>query len=107
MLPGLETTVDLNTEKQTASVTERRTGTVDALIHLHKMPGPHNAMVRGNSTYMKVWRALADATTYGLLFLTLSGIYLWAVLRSERRVGLTLISLGAVSFLGLVYAIIH
>jgi hypothetical protein len=80
---------------------------VDALIHLHKMPGPHNASIRGNSTYMRFWRGLADSTTYGLLFLTLSGVYLWALLGAERRIGGILLSLGAITFFGLVYAITH
>ena len=107
MLPGCETTVDLNVESRTASISRQRTGMVDALIHLHKMPGPHNASIRGNSAYMRFWRGLADSTTYGLLFLTLSGVYLWAVLRAERRIGGILLSLGAITFFGLAYAITH
>jgi hypothetical protein len=107
MLPGYETTVDLNLEQRTASVSQRRTGTVDALIHLHKMPGPHNASMRGNSSYMRLWRVLADATTYGVLFLTLSGVYLWAVLRGERQIGGILLLAGAVTFAGLVYALTY
>jgi hypothetical protein len=71
------------------------------------MPGPHNANIRMNSLYMRVWRVLADVTGYGLLFLALSGVYLWAVLRAERSIGMALLSLGAVSFFGLIYAISH
>ena len=106
-IPGRETTVDLNLATRTAAIAERETGISDALIHLHKMPGPHNVVIRGNSTYMRIWRALADVATYGLLFLTMSGLYLWAVLRAERRVGLALLSLGAVSFFGLIYALAY
>ena len=105
MQPGREITVDLDMERHTATVADQTTGFAEALIHLHKMPGPHNVSVRGNSLYMRVWRVLADATTYGLLFLTLSGVYLWTVLRAERRVGLALISAGAFSFFGVLYAI--
>lgn len=54
---------------------------------------------------MRAWRILADATAYLLLFLTLSSVYLWTALKAERRLGLVLISAGAVSFFGLVYAI--
>jgi len=107
LLPGRETTVDLNLEYRTATVSERRKGISDAMIYLHKMPGPHNVNIRVNSSYMRVWRWFADLATYGLLFLTLSGVYLWAVLRAERRVGLALLSVGALSFFGLVYAIAH
>jgi len=105
MVPGRETTVDLNLERRTAAVSVRETGLGDAIVHLHKMPGPHNVNMRGNSTYMKVWRRLADVSSYGLLFLTLSGLYLWIALRAERRIGLTLLSLGALSFFGLIYAV--
>jgi hypothetical protein len=106
-IPGRETTVDLNLLSRTATISERNMGVSDALIHLHKMPGPHNVNIRVNSSYMKVWRWIADVTTYGLFFLTLSGVYLWAVLRAERRVGLILLSAGAFSFFGLLYAISH
>lgn len=105
LVPGRETTVDFNLEGRTAAVSVRETGLPDALVHLHKMPGPHNVNMRGNSAYMQVWRWLADVASYGLLFLTLSGIYLWIALRAERRVGLTLLSLGALSFFGLIYAV--
>lgn len=106
MLPGREITVDFDLlERHTAKVADQVTGFAEAVIHLHKMPGPHNVNVRGNSLYMRVWRVLADATTYGLLFLTLSGVYLWTVLRAERRVGLVLLSAGCVSFFGALYAI--
>ena len=105
LVPGRETTVDLNLESRTAAVSVRETGFADALVHLHRMPGPHNVNMRGNSTYMKVWRWLADVSSYGLLFLTVSGIYLWIALRAERRIGLTLLSLGAFSFFGLIYAV--
>ena len=60
VVPGRETTVDLNLPKQAATVVERNTGVADALIHLHKMPGPHNVNIRANSTYMQLWRVLAD-----------------------------------------------
>ena len=49
---------------------------------------------------------LADATAYLMLFITLSGIYLWFALKAERRVGITLALAGAVTFWGLVYAVI-
>lgn len=107
LLPGHETTVDLNLETHTAAISERSTGLADAFVHLHKMPGPHNVNMRGNSLYMNVWRMLADVTTYGLLFLTMSGLYLWMVLRAERIVGLVLLALGTISFFGLIYVIVR
>jgi hypothetical protein len=105
-VPGRETMVDINVEKRSAEISARPTGTWDALVYLHKMPGPHNVSIRGNSTFMHAWRWLADATVYLLMFLSMSGVYLWTVIRSERRVGVALLAAGAVSFGGLVYAVI-
>ena len=105
VVPGRETTVDLNLETRTAAISVRETGLSDALVQLHKMPGPHNVNIRGNSAYIRVWRWLADVSSYVLLFLSVSGIYLWIALRAERRIGLVLLSLGALSFFGMVYAV--
>jgi hypothetical protein len=104
-LPDRDTIVNLDYDQRTATVITRAQSFGDALVYLHKMPGPHNADVRGNSRLMAAWRVLADATVYILLFITLSGIYLWVALRAERRVGLLLILGGAGSFWGLVYVI--
>ena len=104
-LPDRDVTVDLNYDQRSAMVTTRQHSLADALVYLHKMPGPHNADLRGNSGFMRVWRVLADATVYLFLFITLSGIYLWVALRAERRVGVILICAGALTFWGLVYAV--
>jgi hypothetical protein len=105
MVPGHETTADLSLTSGAATISERNTGLADAIVYLHKMPGPHNANIRGNSFYMSIWRWLADATVYLVLFLSVSGVYLWAVLKAERRVGLSLLAAGAFSFFGLIYAL--
>jgi|SRR5215467_35041 len=105
LIPGRETTVELNFETHAAVITEHRTSTWDALVHLHKMPGPHNANIRGNSLYIRLWRWLADSTVYLIVFISISGIYLWAVLRAERRIGFILITAGAFSFFGIVYVL--
>jgi hypothetical protein len=104
-LPDRDTMVSLDYDQATATVTSRGHSLSDAFVYLHKMPGPHNADVRGNSPMMGAWRVLADATTYLFLFITLSGIYLWLALKAERRVGLLLILAGAGTFCGLVYVI--
>jgi hypothetical protein len=104
-VPGRETVFDLDLAARSATIAERDTGIADALILLHKAPGPHLADIRVNWFPMRVWRWLADATVYLLLFISISGIYLWAVLRSERRVGIAMLIAGAVCFFGMVYAI--
>lgn len=105
-VPGRETTFDLDLSTRTATITDRETGVWDALILLHKAPGPHLADIRMNWTPMRIWRWLADATVYLLLFISASGIYLWTVLRSERRVGIAMLIAGSVSFFGMVYALV-
>jgi hypothetical protein len=105
-VPGRETTVDLDLDRRTAAIAARATGLRDALVFLHRMPGPHNESLRGNSAFMVAWRWLADGTVYLLLFLSASGLYLWTVLRSERRAGLVLLAAGAMSCGGLVYALV-
>ena len=104
-LPDRDTVVTIDYEQQTATVTSRNHGIGDAVVYLHKMPGPHNADLRGNSGLIRLWHLGADATVYLFLFITISGIYLWAVLRAERRVGLLLLLAGAATFWGLVYAV--
>jgi hypothetical protein len=105
IVPGREVTVDLNLETRAATITSRGNGMWSAMVYLHKMPGQHNANIRGNWAFLRIWRWLSDATVYLVLFLSISGIYLWAVLRAERRIGLALLAAGAFSFFGLVYAI--
>ena len=107
LIPGRETTVDLNLETRTASISQRQMGISDAIVYLHKMPGPHNVSMRANSTHIRVWRVLADVSSYGILFLTFTGVYLWTALRAERSIGLVLLFLGAASFFGLIYAIAY
>jgi hypothetical protein len=107
LVPGRETVVDLNVETRSVSVSEHITGTADALVYLHRMPGQHNQNIRGNSPFMRLWRWFADAVVYLVMFISASGVYLWTVLRAERRVGIVLLAAGAFSFFGIVYAISH
>jgi hypothetical protein len=104
-VPGRETEVDLDLAARSASVTQTDTGTLDGLVLLHKSPGPHLAEIRMNWVPLRVWRWFADGTVYLLFFLTLSGIYLWLVLRAERRAGIALLAAGTLSFIGIVYAL--
>lgn len=106
-VPGRVTTVTLDITKQQASIQRRTTGLADALVVLHMSPGQHLADIRKNWFYMRVWSWLADATVYLTLFITVSGIYLWYMLRAERKIGLGLLAAGALSFFGIVYALWH
>jgi hypothetical protein len=106
-IPGRETIVSLSIASREATIVARERGLADALVTLHKSPGQHGPDIRMNWFYMRAWRWLADATVYLVLFISVSGIYLWYVLRAERTVGLILIFAGAFSFFGMAYALIH
>jgi hypothetical protein len=106
-VPGRQTLVNIDLQNGSAEITQRTTGIWDAMVVLHKSPGPHLSAVRMNWFMFRAWRWLADSTAYALLFISVSGIYLWVVLRAERRIGLVLIVTGACSFFGIVYALSH
>ena len=106
-VPGRVTTVTIDVARREASVKERSTGLADALVLLHKSPGPHLVGIRMNWFPMRVWAWLADATVYILLFITASGLWLWYALRVDRRIGLLLLLAGAASFFTLVYAVVR
>jgi len=104
-IPGRETTVSIHIASREATIVTRETGLADALVTLHKSPGQHGPNIRMNWFYMKAWRWLADATVYLILFISVSGVYLWHVLRAERSVGFILLFAGALSFFGMAYAL--
>jgi len=103
--PGQLISVNIDLDNHTATAQLQKTGFWDALIYLHKTPGPHVVAIRGNWIYTRVWRFFADAVVYTILFISASGIYLWAVLKAERKIGLILLGAGALSFMGAIYAI--
>jgi hypothetical protein len=103
--PGEVTTVEVYLKTRTATVKRQSQGLVATLIYLHKMPGPHNVKFRGNWVYTVWWGALADTVVYALLFLTVSRLYLWWMLKAERTVGWVLLGAGAFSAVALVAAL--
>ena len=107
MIPGRETIVTINLAGRDATIVTRETGLADAMAMLHRSPGEHAPAIRMNWFYMKAWRWLADTTAYLVLFISVSGIYLWYALRAERKVGIVLLFAGALSFFGLAYALSH
>lgn len=107
IIPGRETTVTITIPKREAIIVTRETGLADAFVTLHKLPGPHGPAIRMNWFYMTAWRWMADATVYLVLFISISGLYLWYVLRAERRVGFILLFAGALIFFGMAYAVSH
>ncbi len=106
-IPGRETTVNISIASHEATIVTRERGLADALVTLHKSPGQHGPAIRMNWFYMRAWRWMADATVYLILFISVTGIYLWYMLRAERLVGFILLFMGALGFFGMAYALSH
>ena len=106
-IPGRETSVSLDFARHEATIVTRETGLADALMTLHKSPAGHAPEIRMNWFVIKAWRWFADATAYLTLFISVSGIYLWYVLKAERRIGFILLFAGTLTFFGLAYAVSH
>ena len=104
--PGLKTLVKLNMFTDSIFITSERQGSLRAMSYLHKMPGPHNEKIRGNTINLGIWKVLADTVVYVLLFLTVSGVFLWYFLKIERNLGLFALTLGIVFFTGLLLLIL-
>ena len=103
--PGLETIIDVDVASRTAVVSRRKMGILESVAYIHKSPGPHNADLRGNWVWTRVWRWLADGTVYLVRFISATGVYLWFAIKAERRAGFALLGAGVVSFFGLLYGL--
>ena len=99
--PGLKTQIIVNKHTDSVFITQQNEGAYRALTFLHSMPGAHNVKIRGNSGYIQVWRVLADVVVYVLIFLTISGVFLWYFLKVERNFGYFSIALGLIIFTSL------
>ena len=104
--PGAITRVRFDPGSGSAEIERTETGVWAGMVYLHKIPGPHNVSIRGNWLATRVWGWVADASVYLLLFVSGSGIYLWAVVRAERKTGLLFLGAGALSFVLLMLGIV-
>jgi hypothetical protein len=97
--PGARTVVNVNVKESTAEVERHHLGFLHSLLFLHIIPGPHKA--ESNWVFTKLWGAVSDTTVYLIIFLSISGIYMWAVLKGERKPGFIFLGLGCASFLAI------
>lgn len=100
--PGTIKIVTVKIDQQEASIVERSTGVLGAINFLHFNPGLHRTP---NWSITHLWGWLADSVVYLTLFLTISGVYLWALMKAERKAGWLAIGGGFVSFVFLVGAL--
>ena len=101
--PGQTTRVIVDLVQQEAEVVVQTHNLFETMRYLHLNPGPHRHPVWIGT---KIWGWIADATVYLTLFLTLSGIYMWYVLKVERKSGLLFMGAGCVSFCAILYALV-
>ncbi len=101
--PGTVKIVSVDLKKKEAEVVERSSGLLGAIVFLHFNPGLHK---QPNWAVTKFWGWLADSVVYLTLFLTVSGIYLWWLLKAERKTGLIIIGAGGLSFILLIVPLI-
>ena len=94
--PTIRKDVIVDLETKTLRIRHRPTDLKATLVWLHVFPGPHTQTK--NWFYTFLWWILADGVAYGVIFLSVTGIYLWVFLKAERKIGLVLITLGLVSF---------
>jgi hypothetical protein len=59
-----------------------------------------------NWFFSKLWGIIADTTVYLTFFLSISGIYMWAVIKAEKKIGLIMLGAGCLSFVGIMYALL-
>lgn len=83
-----------------ALVETRDSGLLGVLNRLH-----HTAGFWHESPALKAWGVLVAITSAALILLAATGIYLWARLRNERRVGAFLLAAGLMYSLTLVWLI--
>ena len=100
--PGHRVSIRADLVVGLAYIHSEKTNIWKKLIWLHKMPGPHNANIRGNWIYTKIWKSLVDISVIFLLFSSITGITLWYYFKSERTIGLIALLIGFLSIASLV-----
>ena len=103
MRPGATRRVVVDMDTRQAEITLKTFGWLDTMRYLHMNPGPHKPT---KWFFGKMWGWLADTTVYLTLFLTVSGIYMWVVLKAERKLGLIAMGAGCLSFGAITYALL-
>lgn len=105
--PSVKITITADLAAKTANISTRAATFGERMIYLHKYPGPHVANIRGNWVFTRAWGVLADGTVYLLLFVTVTGIYIWYIVKSERKRGLVFLGAGCVAFVVVLLALMR
>lgn len=101
-LPGFRYSIKADLITGKAYIHSSRTSLWKRIVWLHKMPGPHNASIRGNWIKTKIWGSALDVFVICLLFSALTGIVLWSFFKSERAIGIIALCIGFISIVLLI-----
>ena len=100
--PGYRISIKADLASGIAYIHTERTNLWKKMIWMHKMPGPHNANIRGNWINTKFWSSVVDFSVICLFFSSVSGIILWYYFKNERSIGLISLIIGFLSIVSLV-----
>ncbi len=100
--PGYRISVKADLISGMAYIHTEKTNLWKKLIWLHKMPGPHNANIRGNWRYTKFWGSAVDLSMICLFISTITGIVLWYYFKNERNAGFIALLIGLLSIASLI-----
>jgi hypothetical protein len=100
--PGHRISIKADLISGIAYIHSEKTNFWQKLIWLHKMPGPHNANIRGNWISTKFWSSVVDLSVFCLFLSSITGVILWYYLKNERAPGLIALLIGFLSIVALV-----
>ncbi len=100
--PGYRISIKADIISGIAYIHSEQTNLWRKLAWLHKMPGPHNANIRGNWVYTRIWRSSVDLSVICLFLSSITGVILWYYFKNERNIGLVALLIGFLSIVSLI-----
>lgn len=100
--PGYRISIKADLISGIAYIHSEKTNFWKKLVWLHKMPGPHNANIRGNWINTIFWSSVVDLSVICLFISSITGIILWYYIKNERNTGLIALVIGVLSIVSLV-----
>ena len=95
----MKATVNVDVESGKGSIKTIELNAWELLPSMHVMSGLHsNIPEKKNWIWTQIWSLLMDLTIVALLILLFSGFYMWLQLKTERRLGLIFLEIGAALF---------
>ena len=100
--PGYRISIKADLISGIAYINSEKVNFWKKLVWLHKMPGPHNANIRGNWIFTRFWSSVVDFSVICLFLSSITGTILWYNVKNERNIGLIALLIGFLSIVSLV-----